>query len=163
MKGKNDSEGLTVRLWVATSVCIIIERPVSRGFSRKKESGRNRKFNIFKRSAKPSKIVKEWSYKQAIKREMRVVWGFLVISLILLRNIFFLKAIWQCIFLYDIQRVFVYLWLLKAFHCQIRVFLILSLGAWSFRKDWRFCSDIILFTGVLLSEISRKSLAHVLT
>lgn len=59
MKEKNDSEGLTSRLWVATSVCIIIERQVSRGFSGKKESGRKRKFNTFKRFARPSKIVKE--------------------------------------------------------------------------------------------------------
>lgn len=36
MKDKNDSEGLTTRVWVATSVCTIIERQVSGGFSGKK-------------------------------------------------------------------------------------------------------------------------------
>jgi len=52
---------------VAASVCIIIERQISGGFSGKKQSGGERKFNVFKRSAKSSRIVKERSSNQVIK------------------------------------------------------------------------------------------------
>lgn len=51
---KNDSEGLTTRLWVAASVPIITEKQISGGFSGKKTV--RRREEVFKRSANPQKL-----------------------------------------------------------------------------------------------------------
>lgn len=60
MKGKNDSEGLLAGCgWLHPFVSLLRDKYPEVSVGEKKESGRKRKFNLFKRSAKLSKIVKE--------------------------------------------------------------------------------------------------------
>lgn len=64
----------------------------------KKQSEGERKFNVFKRSAKSSKAVRERSSKQVVKGESENLFGFLVVSCNLAYKTFILSSYFTILF-----------------------------------------------------------------